>query len=136
MLLLAGKNPQSTLAYSVVKVPRHRVAVPGASAEASRWLRELRPDWARLMRPARGSKPAFACVISGTRTTRRRSGGAGGTRTPDLRLAKAALSRLSYGPTVEALSVRETSTHRSEGWWAILDSNQGPQSYQDCALTT
>ena len=21
-------------------------------------------------------------------------------------------------------------------WWAILDSNQGPQSYQDCALTT
>ena len=20
-------------------------------------------------------------------------------------------------------------------WWAILDSNQGPQSYQDCALT-
>ena len=21
------------------------------------------------------------------------------------------------------------------GWWAILDSNQGPQSYQDCALT-
>ena len=21
-------------------------------------------------------------------------------------------------------------------WWGILDSNQGPQSYQDCALTT
>ena len=20
-------------------------------------------------------------------------------------------------------------------WWANLDSNQGPQSYQDCALT-
>ena len=27
------------------------------------------------------------------------SGGAGGTRTPDFRLAKAALSQLSYGPT-------------------------------------
>ena len=26
-------------------------------------------------------------------------GGAGGTRTPDIRLAKAALSQLSYGPT-------------------------------------
>ena len=26
-------------------------------------------------------------------------GGAGGTRTPDFRLAKAALSQLSYGPT-------------------------------------
>ena len=24
----------------------------------------------------------------------------------------------------------------SSFWWAILDSNQGPQSYQDCALTT
>ncbi len=23
----------------------------------------------------------------------------------------------------------------AQGWWAILDSNQGPQSYQDCALT-
>ena len=21
------------------------------------------------------------------------------------------------------------------GWWAIVDSNHGPQSYQDCALT-
>ena len=27
-------------------------------------------------------------------------GGAGGARTPDLRLAKAALSQLSYGPTM------------------------------------
>jgi hypothetical protein len=24
----------------------------------------------------------------------------------------------------------------AKAWWAILDSNQGPQSYQDCALTT
>src|SRR3989337_680301 len=30
---------------------------------------------------------------------RRFAGGAGGTRTPDFRLAKAALSPLSYGPT-------------------------------------
>ena len=29
------------------------------------------------------------------------AGGAGGTRTPDFRLAKAALSQLSYGPTSE-----------------------------------
>ncbi len=32
---------------------------------------------------------------------RRVAGGAGGTRTPDFRLAKAALSQLSYGPTSE-----------------------------------
>ena len=56
---------------------------------------------------------------------RRVPGGAGGIRTPDIRLAKAALSQLSYGPAVR-MPTR---------WWAILDSNQGPQSYQDCALT-
>src|SRR6266508_2733789 len=50
-------------------------------------------------------------------------GGAEGTRTPDIRLAKAALSQLSYGP------------RRWVGQkWANLDSNQGPQSYQDCAI--
>ena len=50
-------------------------------------------------------------------------GGAGGTRTPDIRLAKAALSQLSYGPT--AIPV----------WWAMVDSNHRPRSYQDRALT-
>ena len=53
--------------------------------------------------------------------------GAAGTRTPDLRRAKAALSRLSYGP------------HRQEclpPLWARLDSNQGPRPYQGRALTT
>src|SRR5205823_14887030 len=49
-------------------------------------------------------------------------GGAEGIRTPDLRRAKAALSQLSYGPGAGAAG------------WANLDSNQGPQSYQDCAL--
>ena len=52
-------------------------------------------------------------------------GGAEETRTPDFRLAKAALSQLSYGPLRPAPE-----------WWAILDSNQRPQSYQDCALTS
>jgi hypothetical protein len=46
--------------------------------------------------------------------------GAEGIRTPDLRRAKAALSQLSYGPSATG--------------WASLESNQGPQSYQDCAL--
>jgi hypothetical protein len=50
----------------------------------------------------------------------RAPGGAEGIRTPDLRRAKAALSQLSYGPVRPG--------------WANLDSNQGPQSYQDCAL--
>ena len=53
-----------------------------------------------------------------------RRGGAEGTRTPDIRLAKAALSQLSYGPAVQP----------TRSGWASLESNQGPQSYQDCAL--
>jgi hypothetical protein len=42
-----------------------------------------------------------------------------GIRTPDLSLAKAALCQLSYIPDLQ---------------WAYLDSNQGPQLYQSCAL--
>ena len=55
-------------------------------------------------------------------------GGAAGIRTPDLRLAKAALSQLSYGPRNPV----DKRTH----WWARLDSNQGPRPYQGRALTT
>ncbi len=71
-------------------------------------------------------------------------GGAEEIRTPDLRRAKAALSQLSYGP----LRAFQYATAGAFGaslllgesgarwfWWAILDSNQRPQSYQDCALT-
>ena len=65
------------------------------------------------------AKPALAVIPEG-------SGGAEETRTPDFRLAKAALSQLSYGPLRPA----------PDWWWAILDSNQRPQSYQDCALTS
>jgi hypothetical protein len=50
--------------------------------------------------------------------------GDAGIRTPCLLRAKQALYQVSYIPA-----------HR-ERWWGILDSNQGPQSYQDCALTT
>ena len=63
------------------------------------------------------------------------NGGAGGIRTPDFRLAKAALSQLSYGP-LHAASEEEAADGAQSDWWAILDSNQGPQSYQDCALTS
>ena len=49
-----------------------------------------------------------------------RGGGARRARTADPRLAKPALSRLSYGPTV---------------WWVWVDSNHRPHPYQGCALT-
>ncbi len=47
-----------------------------------------------------------------------------GVRTRDLRLAKPALSQLSYIPSPLAEGPQ----------WAYLDSNQGPQLYQSCAL--
>ena len=73
-------------------------------------------------------------------------GGAEEIRTPDLRRAKAALSQLSYGPSrvkyeyataFRPGAIRWCFAGRTQNrWWAILDSNQRPQSYQDCALTS
>jgi hypothetical protein len=48
-----------------------------------------------------------------------------GTRTPDLLLAKQALYQLSYFPNPAG---------RPQPQCAYLDSNQGPQLYQSCAL--
>src|SRR5579871_1361379 len=53
-----------------------------------------------------------------------RTCGDDGVRTRDLRLAKPALSQLSYIP----------SSLADRPQWAYLDSNQGPQLYQSCAL--
>ena len=47
--------------------------------------------------------------------------GAERDRTDDLRLAKPALSQLSYSP---------------DEWWARADLNCRPHAYQACALTT
>lgn len=72
------------------------------------------------------------------------SGGAAGSRTPDLRRAKAALSQLSYSPVVDirathTASVWTTASRRTVAprwtWWAFVDSNHGPHPYQGCALT-
>ena len=77
-------------------------------------------------------------------------GGAEEIRTPDLRRAKAALSQLSYGPLVwppeassgpffasaEAASPDRRTCLLDEGWWAMVDSNHRPRSYQDRALTS
>ena len=66
------------------------------------------------------------------RPSRELPGGAGGTRTPDFLLAKEALSQLSYGPTFELSVV----SGQLSVWWAMVDSNHRPRSYQDRALTS
>jgi hypothetical protein len=64
-----------------------------------------------------------------------------GTRTPDPLLAKQVLYQLSYAPAAGAYSFfpanpggRAASRIRPSAQWAYLDSNQGPQLYQSCAL--
>ena len=88
------------------------------------------------------------------RTKRSNHGGAGRDRTDDLRLAKPALSQLSYSPTLRREQV-PTSTNgigdlsirtrdedatcivgtRPTRWWAWVDSNYRPPAYQADALT-
>ena len=60
------------------------------------------------------------------------NGGAKRVRTADLRLARAALSQLSYNPILFPAFLFLNSTL----WWAQLESNQRPHPYQGCALTT
>ena len=57
-----------------------------------------------------------------------RSGGDEGTRTPDIRLAKAALSQLSYIPAPSCYWIGLSQ-------WAFQDSNLRPFPYQRNALT-
>jgi hypothetical protein len=65
----------------------------------------------------------------------RRPGGADRDRTDDLRLAKPALSQLSYSPVPEP-SVRTRPGPASlQAWWAWVDSNYRPPAYQADALT-
>ena len=72
-------------------------------------------------------------------------GGADRDRTGDLKLAKLALSQLSYGPSQgtasiglrgQDLSFRHPARFYEKNWWAWDDSNVRPHAYQACALTT
>jgi hypothetical protein len=114
----------------VVKVLRRFPGCPAWSPAPT--LREAPESEAKQRRPCRRppcqhTTPASGCLGSHLDHADTPcaavavAGGAEGIRTPDIRLAKAALSQLSYGP--------------GWYWWGILDSNQRPQSYQDCALT-
>ncbi len=68
----------------------------------------------------------YAVGIKRESSVRETSSGAGRIRTDDIRLAKAALYQLSYGPVVAT----------SWGsWWAWADLNCRPHAYQACALT-
>ena len=85
------------------------VVYPPPAISDKWWVHRIRCDGAGCSLP-----PRAASALSPAE-----QGGDAGSRTPYLLRAKQALFQLSYIPG-----------------WGILDSNQGPQSYQDCALTT
>ena len=65
-----------------------------------------------------------------------KNGGASRDRTDDLKLAKLALSQLSYGPKPSrGRGVSTLSTSLAQ-WWAEKELNLRPHAYQACALTT
>ena len=113
------------LRSSVIKV-RRRARARRTGFAAGQWHHH----WP-IAKQALGSKPG---------RDSEKPGGADEIRTRDLRRAKAALSQLSYGPMRVASAGPGGCGGRPAdepewSWWAILDSNQRPQSYQDCALT-
>jgi hypothetical protein len=63
-------------------------------------------------------------------------GGASRDRTDDLKLAKLALSQLSYGPEPLREGVCLLCRLRQLVWWAEKELNLRPHAYQACALTT
>src|SRR3990172_4673862 len=65
----------------------------------------------------------------------RRPGGADRDRTDDLRLAKPALSQLSYSPVPESSARTPLGPASLRAWWAWVDSNYRPPAYQADALT-
>ena len=64
-----------------------------------------------------------------------KDGGASRDRTGDLKLAKLALSQLSYGPVTIVKLTKFTVPFAPE-WWAEEELNLRPHAYQACALTT
>ena len=61
-------------------------------------------------------------------------GGADRDRTGDLKLAKLALSQLSYGPDIVGAGPH-TGPRLTLEWWAREDLNLRPHAYQARALT-
>ena len=98
------------------------------AAELSKNVREATNGFGFLLGRSR--------PIPANETTRDQSDGDDGARTRDLVVANHALSQLSYipfGGLRENLSPLASPPSPLREW-AYLDSNQGPQLYQSCAL--
>ena len=85
---------------------------------------------------------AFALARQAPALAGKLGGGAERDRTDDLRLAKPALSQLSYSPDGAALAAAADMLAIGAGapianvTWARAELNCRPHAYQACALTT
>ena len=110
---------------------------PGNSAGPS-GVGAAAPRTARGKMPAKSIRLRFPATCRSPRApSTQRPGGDEGTRTPDFRLAKAALSQLSYipAPLSSTFSDAQGASHHDPLLWAFQDSNLGPFPYQRNALT-
>ena len=145
-------SPRLIAAYHVLHrllVPRHPPcalsSLTGNTKVLHLWLTQrLVFSYQRAFATRVAPRAAARMPSSGIRTPRYRymacrerqvsleSGGDSGARTRSLRLAKPALSQLSYIPGSEVCD----GIRREPGaWWAWVDSNHPPHAYQACALT-
>ena len=163
LLAKDSSGPRRRLCLCNADPPRHENR-PDAQADCI-GLHRIR-DYFFGLTPRCAIQAPFASVCQSCAEAQQLSGGAEEIRTPDLRRAKAALSQLSYGPFLIARrprlvvvvswdSLRQACLalsrvlefHRppgptaaislaADGWWAMVDSNHRPRSYQDRALTS
>jgi hypothetical protein len=89
-----------------------------------------RPAFRRYQQNSPAYRRAVSRPTFGAQPARSVGGGDEGARTPDIRLAKAALSQLSYIPGSKAEFCLQPSKE-----WAFVDSNHRPSPYQRDALT-
>ena len=109
-----------SVSYSVVKERAQRLIRRARTCERAR-RSHVRENLSIYGRPrGRAAGPSLE------------SGGDSGARTRSLRLAKPALSQLSYIP---GRGARGGDRRRARAWWAWVDSNHPPHAYQACALT-
>ena len=109
------RNAQGASRNSINRSPWDRTGRAQAQSQFEEVVEPMssqpRHDQNRLAKPLRGR------------------GGARRDRTDDLKLAKLALSQLSYGPEPEA------GLRQRREWWAWEDLNLRPHAYQARALT-
>ena len=123
-----GRNEHSRRFYAWCTTAKGSRTMPTVTLafNCQRPLERTRCSGARLLRTGASNPVRFLGRLG--------PGGDERNRTVDLRLAKPALSQLSYIPACSALRAGRAGLANSQ-WWARVESNYRPRAYQARALT-